>query len=812
MRIVKLKEICEELQRHIRSSGLFPVIGSGFTKGCSTGFDCQSGVPSGEQMKEYMVQYLSEHGHSLSRELGFSRVARYYEQIASQDDYWKYFRNHFTRVELPEPQRRFLSVNWKYVYTLNLDDAIEANSRYKEIILPLREIRLDALEPYKCVFKLHGDAHEIVNYYGESRAILGITEYISSLQKSKSMLEKLTRDLNYSNAIFVGCSLDDELDLLSVAQQLNKKNDTHINRYYVSRHEPTTVEQMDLRDYGIDTVIVVDDYNEFYYQFAELARHCDYVPADEIDSYCNLTIAEAPSKKSADYLISGRYLLDTKSHSVYFPKFFIEREIEADVLGEMKNNQLQIIHGSRISGKSYFLAGLLRKIKNRDVYYFDSRSHIDARLLEKLLSRPRSVFLIDTNILDRSAIKHLLEIDQELLSAREINIVLCVNNSDRDILQMIREKRSEGKKSRIKEYELNKRFKFGKADRPGGKEIDLLNEKLKMEGIIPFDKNNTILDNLIKIQSYMRARIPTKFDKPIKVPFDDFYKMSLIIMLILNEKVTAQELVKCGLMQKNTELLNELKITIEEDHCSLLSVESIELVTYQVVCNAHVWLLDQLRSLSANTQYHDTIIDAFYHIIQSFLDGSKRYKTIEDYVKFDRLNELFPNGRRLIQDIYDGLRPLLCESYQYYHQYAKCRSWGMSTAKYGMEELNKARIAGVTAYQMVIEYDVEDDYIHRMAYAHILNTVSIIYAKMCFLEDFSLKQTITDTCGYLFLAINCLENYPAMQSAKYAKSHSRDEDGGVIKKWIEHMFNNRDTLSGESKRQFDYIFHYWRNL
>lgn len=810
MRIVRLEEIREELKRHIRSNALFPIIGSGFTKGCRTKLHDQV-VPSGSQMKDYMIRYLFDHGHVVSSETSFSRVARYYEVVASQEDFWHYFRDHFTNVELSDPQKTFLSVNWKYVYTLNLDDAIEHNSRYSDVILPNRSIRLDALEPYRCVFKLHGDAHELVKYREKNRAVLSIIEYISSLSESKSMLEKLTEDLNYTNAIFVGCSLREELDLLSVAHEVNAKNKAQINRYYVTKTAPSEIDQMDLSDYGIDTIILVEEYDSFYYQFAKLAEECEFIPADEIDLYRDFSIAEAPSKKSVDYLVSGRYLLDMKSHTVFFPKYFIERDTEADVLSDMHEERLQIIYGARISGKSYFLAGLLKKIKNRDVYYFDSRSHIDASLLKKLLDKYHCVLLIDTNVLDREAIKLLFNSTKILLS-KDINVILCVNNSDRDILQMIRDNQHEGKTSHVKSYPLGKRFSCAKSGKTEIKEVENLNEKLKLEGIIPFERTQTILDNLIKIQSYMRAKAPTRFDDPISVPVGNTKKMSLIIMLVLYEKVTAHELVRCGLMQANTELLKELKITIEEDHCQLLSIENIDLVSYQVVCNANVWLLDQLRLLSTKSQYHKTIIDAFSHIIQSYLDGSKRYKTVEDFVKFDRLNELFPNGKRLIQDIYDGLRPLLYDSYQYYHQYAKCRSWGMSTSRYSMEELNKARIAGITALQMVKEYNIEEDFIHHMAYAHILNTVSIIYAKMCFLESFYEKQTVVDTCQYLLLTIKCPENYLAMQSAKHTKNKSRDEDGGVIKKWVEYMLHYSSDFEPEIKRYFAVILQYWRNL
>lgn len=813
MRIVRLEEIKEELQRHIRSQELFPIIGSGFTKGCATYSGDEQGVPSGAQMKEYMANYLTEHGHPVSKDLTFSKLARYYEQLVDENDYWQYFRDHFTRVKLDSLRQSFLGIDWKFIYTLNLDDGIEENSRYKTKVLPNRKLRLDALSGEKCVFKLHGDAAEIVKYREQSGGILSITDYVTSLATSESMLEKLTVDLNYSNTLFIGCSLEDELDLLSVAQQLKKKADTQKNRYFVLSSAPTRFQTIDLEDYGIDTLIVVDSYSTFYDQFIRLAEECKYVAQDELEAYRNPALAGADPSKSVEYLISGRFLFDKKSRAVRFPKFYIERELEGNILRDMASFPLQIVLGSRVSGKSYLLAGLLRKIKNRDIYYFDSRCFVDERLLRKLLAKTHSVLLFDTNVLDREATRALLNVETDTLLTQDVNVVLCVHSSDNDVLRIIRSRKEAFETPHgLRRYNLNKRFSCADPSSAEKKETEQISEKLKLEGITPFTKNNTILDNLIKIQKELRSKAPTKFDKPLNVAVDDVEKMSLLIILALNEKITAKELVQCGLIQKNAELLKELRITIEEDHCDLLSMHSIDLVSYQIVCNAKVWLLSQLRDLTGTGRYDDTIVEAFNRIVQAYLDGTKRYKLVEDFVKFDKLNEIFPTGKRLIVKIYDGLRPLLIDSYQYYHQCAKCHSWGMSKARYDKAELEAARIAGLTALHMVSEFDVVNEIIHQMAYAHILNTISIIYAKLCFMENFSAKETIGQTAEYLSRAMDCPENYQAMQQAKAGNGRAKDEEGGVLKKWVERLTFDPSLLPDFSRGYFNRILSYWRSI
>ena len=811
MRIVKLEEIGEELQRHLKAQELFPIVGSGFTKGCKCGPCGDNTVPSGTDMKDYMFTYLSQHGYPIQRGLRFSKLAHYYETFASKDDYWKYFRDNFTRVQLPASKIDFLNINWKFIYTLNLDDAVERNSDFSMPLLPNKELRLDAIKDMKCVFKLHGDALELLKYESSDNKVLGLTEYILSLDGNKSMLQKLTTDLNYSNVIFVGCSLDDELDLLSVAQHLKQQSTVQRNRYYVTNTEPNDIQIVDLEDFGIDTVIVVPNYDRFYSQFAALSESCSYVSGDELTAFHQLPIKASPKKSSEDYLLSGKFLFDKKKKTVYYPPFFIERDIEETLLSDMDTICLQILHGSRVSGKSYLLAGLLRKIRNKDIFYFDSRSHVDKDLLEQLLQKTLCTILIDTNVLTKSAVKYLFDINYQQLHENGTNVVLCVNNSDQDTLRNIRYSTHSNQADRIRTYEVKKRLSTTAQKGQEKSELDRLNSKLKTLGFLPFSKSETILDNLIRIREEMCTKKPNFFDEPVKMVHGDSDKMSLLLLLAQNEKASANEIVACGLIQKNAELLHEHRIAIEEDHCDLLSINSLDKVSYQVVCNAKVWLLNQIRNISSDSDMEDTIVEAFCKIVQTFLDCSKSYKSVEDYVKFDKLNELFPDGKRIIVRIYEGLRPILNESYQYYHQYAKCRSWGMSGSGYDRNELDAARIAALTALHMVQECDIESSPWHRMAYAHILHTLTIIYAKLCFMENFQNVKTVERTITYFEKAYHCYENYSAMQIAK-SRVKKRDEEGGVVKKWVNKMMQDNLPISRTSRSQLQNILSFWMNL
>ena len=765
-------------------------------------------------MQQYMEKYLADHGHVPLTGGSFSKIARYYEKFASKNDIIQYFKQNFIHVELHGSRKDFLNLDWKLIYTLNLDDAIEKNSPYQFKVLPNRkDLQLDAICDEKCVFKLHGDAEEFIKYGDSKDTVLSFANYITSLKTNRSLLNKLSTDLSYSNTIFIGCSLNDELDLLDVAQQLKTNPTSHINRYFVTDKKPDEYLVVDLEDYLIDTVILVDNYDTFYKEFIKLAEGCNDSNEEKLSELRNIPCKVAPPKHNVDYLLRGKFLLNKAKNAVFLPSFFIERDIQTQILQEMETNQLQIIHGSRVSGKTYLLTGLLSNIHNRDTYYFDSREPVDKTLLDYLLAHKNSVFLFDTQVLSMEAIEFLVKMDRALLRTNNNNVICCINNSDREILALVGyEKRHFGTLySGIQTYELNNYFSFGNPKKE--MEREKINKKLKHAKLLPFSKNQTILDNLLYMQKKLQVEKAVQFDSPLKITSADIEKICLLILLAQNERVTASELVRCGLTMKSSELLNELKVTIEEDHRNLLTLNTFDSVSYQIVCNAKVWLLDQVRELAKTPELQSTIVSAFKRLIEDLLGKTHYFKRVERLVKFDKLNEIFPDGKRLIISIYEGLNPVLNESYQYFHQYAKCHLWGMSSPSYNITELEEARLAALTAFSMIgDEMDLSATLPRQIAYAHILNTLTIIYTKLCFIENFQNANILEDTIDYFYQAINCEENYGAMRQAKYSNTRPKEEEGGVLKRWVSHIMLGKVKIPSKNSDKVSKIVTLWKNL
>ena len=95
-----------------------------------------------------------------------------------------------------------MKINWPYIYTLNIDDCIEKNSAYKQVVSINRTVDENIYNEEKCVIKLHGDISQYITYSDE-KIIFSQDEYLSSLEENVSLLNRVKYDMKFSNIIYI---------------------------------------------------------------------------------------------------------------------------------------------------------------------------------------------------------------------------------------------------------------------------------------------------------------------------------------------------------------------------------------------------------------------------------------------------------------------------------------------------------------------------------------------------------------------------------------------------------------------------------
>lgn len=195
---------------------LIPLFGAGV----SVGMEAQAGcVPDGATLRSDVIKLLCAQnpeeqddyaGESLQSVFGYFDD----DEMVSNTARRAYYKEHFTDVTLNAVRRKIFDIDWPYIYTLNIDDSIEKNTSFKEVLLCNRKANDEIFNERKCVIKLHGDIHDYLKYQG-SMKVFSAKEYAESLRNDEYLLEKFKDDCCNNNIIIIGCSLSNEYDLLT---------------------------------------------------------------------------------------------------------------------------------------------------------------------------------------------------------------------------------------------------------------------------------------------------------------------------------------------------------------------------------------------------------------------------------------------------------------------------------------------------------------------------------------------------------------------------------------------------------------------
>jgi len=298
------------------------------------------------------------------------------------------------------------------------------------------------------------------------------------------MLNALRTDLVEGNILFVGCSLDNEIDLLYALAEYQGKFPSGRRSIYVTRREPNKFQAAKLRQHGVNTILVVDDYDAFYSWSARVARTYDASPFIPISS-----------AKSAKTLVSlGKDRLTNQAHLLQDPKvghldkipyYYVQRDIQSAIIDSSASYPITLVRGRRFSGKTLLLKSIARASKAKDVLFFPSLSTISSEEIEQLSSVKNSLLIFDSNVLSAGTVYSLGKSSQ-MMSDNGTAMIVAANRTEPDIT---------GTLSRFTPEEAD----FDIDSRFSQTELRLINQNLDSLGLIRFEAGRSILDNTFRL-------------------------------------------------------------------------------------------------------------------------------------------------------------------------------------------------------------------------------------------------------------------------------------------------------------------------
>ena len=750
-----------ELNKYFKANMVVPVLGSGFTVGEPT--KNNKNVPSGQMMKDYMLLKIKESiddpkvFDNLENET-FSNISTVYNECVSQDDQRCYLKKHFIDVCLATPKQEFLSIPFQNIYTLNIDDAIESSNDKIEVFLNNRpDIDDDTIADYKAegktiLFKLHGDATERIKY--RESLIFNRKEYIASLSKNKFLLNYLSTDLTSNCPMYIGCSLDDEIDLLYSVSNKGISTLQH-NTYYVTCENIDFLMKIKLRQHGIDTVIKlasVEQYNDFYIFLKDIyslslneknsEKGLSFNPIVEYFNSNDRTIEEDLS-----YLINSSYVYkEFRNKKIVLPSFFISRDIilEQSTLDKIRESIVTIIYGHRYSGKTFVLLDIYQKFSSDNKIFIPQNTRADSQqLINKFEEINDSVFFIDANVLDEEIINYIIDNREEIVR-RRLRFVFTLTSADKDNLFAIYSLEKLNQENFISKYYVKNIL--------SNKETEQINKGLDATLIGRFatsnkDKKVTILDNILRVIQNKKFGLKKQISVVNKELLSKDLTPNIIELLIMlaikNGVITVKEVDRYRLGKGAEFLDSNFNPLVQFAYIDEIERKYRDNSAHKFLCNSNVWLLRELQRIASYQCNHQLIVRAYQNIVRTineiYLSNSRKQRNeVGKYIKFDEINDIFSNNkgaRKLIDNIYEGLLGLLKNNIQYFHQRAKSLSWGDSRN----EDLEKA-LGYIDKAKLDYELEYPNKYKLQDAYKHICYTRATILAKIAYKQYYKDKN------------------------------------------------------------------------
>lgn len=652
-----------------------PFIGAGFTAGEQA---LNGKVPSGAEFMEMMRTAISNaptlekpSPSSLDR-YSFQQLADEYfrEQIVPLDQIKTTLRDHFTRVPITsEAKKDFIRWDWEYLYTLNIDDAIERELNAIKV-LPFTEFAQHKTTQF--VYKLHGDAADAITA-GTSDAmkvVFGSADYITSLITNRSLISTLTNDIAERHLLFVGCSLTDELDILFALAQSKTAAvaPPATNRVYITARAPTDYEsKKKLRSYGITEVLVVD-YAEFYAFVASIDSPHQAVKSP-LDPY-TYSYKKAARQTPEAFL---QYLLQTSWTAHEDPTDLAVSRDDLRRVSPLIAEPMVVLWGRRFSGRTTLLFAVLTLHANRKRYFIPSSAATSDSLLNTILRAKDALIAIDSGAM---SYQQLQVIVRKLDQVRENNttILLATNRASLSALGSVLTNCAlevHDRMSAVEAKKINTKLEpygISKAWRPNVQNLNnifSLSESLVVRKLLK--QQSRLHDNITRLQQQWAASSVGKLEFSVLFYLGTRQRIYSRYFRELAQAAGLGHLANSHFSDfaKQWEPFVELE---DADPSSMRSERSVKVI----VANANAWIHYSIGRLSLKLGASETASQ----IVQTFATMNQVEDKAFELLLFDNLNAIFAEEltdlrASVIREVYERLAPLLAGAPDYWLQRAK---------------------------------------------------------------------------------------------------------------------------------------------
>lgn len=781
------------IYRLVKVGNVVPVLGSGFTCGIKTR---RGSVPSAEELLKQMISLLSKYGSEsldkediadLANEKDLSATAMYCIELvennkSAEADFKRYIKRNFTDTrDVPDEKRRFLECGWEYIYTLNYDDVIESVlDRHKpkySIILPWSTLQEDFKEDYNCILKLHGDAKRYLQTGDINFIVLSKSQYSQLMNEecNQSLKNILAQDISSKSLLFIGCSLDDEYDILfSGAKNIERlgvsAGQDSIYVYYdeaANERLPRRIRSK-LKEYNIKNILRLqpDDFPTFYDSLVRIVEEArETIAVDRLSDYTGIKysyLSPVDADENIQYIFSDRKLISYHNKQVKYPSFYVHRELEKTICKKIirYNSYICFVAGRRYSGKTYLLLGMAEQLQlklrgSRDIYYI-SGAKLSDEIFEVIEDKNNCIVIFDSNVITPTQVRCFLLSRQDVLRSRGISVICAVNASDGETIRKLADESFIG---HTDVYMLEETF--------NNKELTKFNEELDKLSIIRQKRKENFLDFAYRVdKSLLDSRGQFYYTNINILSANQLAMNKAMIALALISPLNTFDAVVLDIQDALSELCQRDDCAVQQDYLSLLEQSQYAHAGIKYYANSTYWVRRCLSRFAESASNYTYIADAIYSIIECYkihylntemkLRQLLYYDSISPFFNLSNIQDIFffKSGKtgslRLPEAIYERLKVLLTDDYQYYHQFAKCELRVSRNANFHMDKrrhaLNHARQYIEKAIDIAEDSVGSPNIKYTLAHMNVTRSLIMVnYLRTAFDEDSLPAEELIET-------------------------------------------------------------------
>lgn len=629
----------DRIQTLFKSSRLIPFFGSGFTKDAPAK---RGRVPDAAGLTALIVKVAMESRPDAAAELkgisslklafGLLEMPAYITKKKSQ----ALLASIFSEVDLSDNHKtRLLGLDWPHIFSFNIDDAIERVSSSYKILRPNRKTSREFISSHRCLFKVHGDISEFCAE-DDSNLIFTWRDYAHSIESNKALLGFLEEEAQNSSLLFIGCSLDAEMDLMHLT-----KNTPFSKSIFIKRGKATLSEEITLRDYGIETVIFFDNYNQIYeWIFGTLQGVKRTSPTRDL----GFNDSRLTQKDAIKLIASGGpvYQISDGKRIARSSSTFAPRTLVNEAVKSLRNNQCLLVTGKRFSGKTIFAFQLALALKEYGITFWGSTDSYSPSSRRELQSLQSHIFLFDSNSLDHESSYEVLKAEIQQTS----RIVFISSNGDAESLRH----KLVDKQIKFEEISL-------KSDLDNT-EAAAFRGSLSGSGLPLYKNDETLLSFAFRCYEEFKGELGNS------ELFSKSFANETYLVLILIAAFGGAEKTHIDAVLEHFDVDGFVKANDR-----MFEIEYPPVGSPVLTCNSPVWLLKAVQDLVHKDKqaYKD-----FVRVIVSL--ESKGFSTLaRDLIRFDKLNELSGGGnvKIFIRSLYTEISEIYKGDSHYWLQRAK---------------------------------------------------------------------------------------------------------------------------------------------